>query len=72
MDLQDAKNEYEQAMKKGQKEYRERVLAGLLPNPAVLDQLIVQKLFLADAKKTMMEYDPQFMHIIKHPALYRF
>ena len=40
MDLQDAKNEYEQAMKKGQKEYRERVLAGFLPNPAVLDQLI--------------------------------
>jgi len=42
---------------------------------AVLDQLIVQKLFLADAKKTMMEYDPQFkaqLAKIKDDLLFQF
>ena len=42
---------------------------------AILDQLIVQKLFLADAKKTMMEYDPQFkaqLAKVKDDLLFQF
>ena len=42
---------------------------------ALLDQLIAQKLFLADAKKTMMEYDPQFkaqLAKVKDDLLFQF
>lgn len=42
---------------------------------AILDQLIAQKLFLADAKKTMMEYDPQFkaqLAKVKDDLLFQF
>ena len=42
---------------------------------AMLDQLIAQKLFLADAKKTMMEYDPQFkaqLAKVKDDMLFQF
>ena len=42
---------------------------------AMLDQLIAQKLFLADAKKTMLEYDPQFkaqMAKVKDEMLFQF
>ena len=40
MSIQIAKEEYEQALRKGQKEYRERVMAGLAPHPEVLDELL--------------------------------
>ena len=36
---QEAVNEYSEALKKGQKEYRERILAGKHPYPLVLDEL---------------------------------
>ena len=36
---QEAVSEYSEALKKGQKEYKERVQAGKNPNPAVLDEL---------------------------------
>ena len=42
---------------------------------AILDQLIAQRLFLADAKKTMMEYDPQFkaqLAKVKDDLLFQF
>jgi len=42
---------------------------------AILDQLIAQKLFLVDAKKTMMEYDPQFkaqLAKVKDDLLFQF
>ena len=41
----------------------------------LLEQLIAQKLFLADAKKTMLEYDPQFkaqLARIKDDLLFQF
>ncbi len=40
MNTQTATDEYIQAMRLGQKEYRERVMAGLSPHPAVLDELL--------------------------------
>lgn len=42
---------------------------------AILDQLIAQKLFLIDAKKTMLEYDPQFkaqLAKVKDDLLFQF
>lgn len=42
---------------------------------AILDQLVCQKLFLVDAKKTMMEYDPQFkaqLAKVKDDLLFQF
>lgn len=42
---------------------------------AVLEQLIVQKLFLADARRSMLEYDPQFkaqLAQVKDELLYQF
>ena len=40
MSIQNAAEEYAQALRKGQKEYRELVLAGRDPNPAVLDEIL--------------------------------
>ena len=40
MNTQTATDEYIQAMRLGQKEYRERVMAGLSPHPTVLDELL--------------------------------
>ena len=40
MNTQTATDEYIQAMRLGQKEYRERVMAGLPPHPTVLDELL--------------------------------
>ena len=40
MSVQIATEEYAQALRKGQKEYRERVMAGLSPHPAVLDEIL--------------------------------
>lgn len=41
MSIQDGYNEYVLAMHQGQKEYRELVMAGKDPNPAVLDDLLL-------------------------------
>ena len=40
MSIQAALEEYELALKKGQKEYRELVMAGKPPFPAVLDEIL--------------------------------
>lgn len=40
MTTQDAFEEYAQALKQGQREYRELLMAGRSPNPAVLDELL--------------------------------
>ena len=40
MSIQIAMEEYSQALKKGQKEYRERLMAGKNPNPLVLDEIL--------------------------------
>ena len=40
MSIQTALEEYNQALRKGQKEYRERLMAGKNPNPLVLDEIL--------------------------------
>ena len=40
MNLQQATQEYAKALRKGQKEYRERMMAGKNPHPAVLEELL--------------------------------
>ena len=36
----EAREEYSEALKKGQKEYRAAVAAGISPHPAVLDEIL--------------------------------
>ncbi|MBR3972738.1 MAG: BMP family ABC transporter substrate-binding protein [Oscillospiraceae bacterium] len=55
MDIQLAKDEYSQALKQGQKEYRELVAQGKSPNPAVLDEILEDRSSYSTAEIGLVE-----------------